>query len=129
MLHRVVDELVLRLRLHHPGALRANHLYGALDVDLGVEACMTIKQYNSVEYDKYLMRNNKEARQRETKQLVYPSCISKGYTNYVQQCVTGRSRCDKPHKVYIVYIFLLSITSSSEVFTEVFIVLLQSWFV
>lgn len=66
VLHRVVDELVLRLRLDHAGALRANHLYGALDVDLGVEACVQMEQYNSGEYDSFQCEKNGRERQKRS---------------------------------------------------------------
>lgn len=44
VLHRIVDELVLRLRLHHAGTLRTHHLDSALYVDFGVEACRRVEQ-------------------------------------------------------------------------------------
>lgn len=38
VLHRIVDEFVLGLRLHHARPLRSDHLNSALDVDFRVQA-------------------------------------------------------------------------------------------
>lgn len=79
VLHRVVDELVLRLRLDHPGALRANHLYGALDVDLGVEACAQVEQYNSGEYDSFCGEMGRKGR-REASLICLVGQLNSFYT-------------------------------------------------
>lgn len=52
VLHGQIHKLVLRLRLHHAGPLRPDHLNGALYVDLTVQPVLLQLIKDHVDHDK-----------------------------------------------------------------------------